>query len=431
MPMFSGHGTSTARRRNRVNQMPITILTLGSIGDILPYAFLGKALHAAGYRVRLVSAENYRSLATRYDLDFHPIPGDAQAMVRAAGANMPRLMWDMAKLSKGFPEGLDQLGPVFRESDLILNQLPGGVFGYDLVEKYGSKMIMAAVIPLLRTSAFPMMGWPHKLAWLPGYNWWSYRLSEKMAWQLLRPTINRWRETLDLPKASFWGYIGEVQARRMPVLNGFSAHVVPRPPDWPAHVHITGYWFDDDEEWQPPDALMRFIDTGPPPVFVGFGSMPVREPERTTQTILDALRRCGQRAVLHAGWAGLGDVPLPDAIFKIDYAPYGWLFPRMAAVVHHGGSGTTALGLRAGVPTVLVPLLFDQFYWGRRIVALGVGPEPAPFRRLSAGRLASAIERAVSDREMRERAAALGRRILAEDGIGEAESIIKGVMDSL
>jgi UDP:flavonoid glycosyltransferase YjiC (YdhE family) len=151
--------------------------------------------------------------------------------------------------------------------------------------------------------------------------------------------------------------------------------------------------------------------------------MPAGDPERTTALIVEAVRLASRRAVLHAGWAGLGGA-LPPEIFPITYAPYSWLFPRMAAVVHHGGSGTTGFGFRSGVPSVFVPFVFDQFYWAARAVALGVGPEPVPYRHLSAGRLAEAIDAVVSDREMRRRAAELGWKLRAEDGVQRAVDVV-------
>jgi sterol 3beta-glucosyltransferase len=169
-------------------------------------------------------------------------------------------------------------------------------------------------------------------------------------------------------------------------------------------MHVTGYWFPEDEEWQPPADLVRFLEGGSRPVFVGFGSMPVPDAEGTTVLVLEALRLSGQRGIVHAGWGGVGGSDLPEWAFRLEYAPYGWLFPRMAAVVHHGGSGTTAFGLRAGVPSLVVPFLFDQFYWGRRIAELGVGRAPVPFGKLTAEGLAAAIDEAVSDGGMRRRA---------------------------
>ncbi len=174
-----------------------------------------------------------------------------------------------------------------------------------------------------------------------------------------------------------------IHRKGVPFLCGFSEHVVPRPPDWGGNVHVTGWWYPEEPRWQPPADLQRFIEQGSPPVFIGFGSMPVRDPARTTALIVEAVRQSGRRAVLHAGWAGLGGrlgSGVPPEIFPIDYAPYGWLFPRMAAVVHHGGSGTSGMGFRSGVPSIIVPFGFDQFYWGRRAFELGVGPQPLPFR---------------------------------------------------
>jgi sterol 3beta-glucosyltransferase len=406
--------------------MHITILALGSRGDIQPYATLGRGLQAAGHQVLFVTAESFEATITAHGLGFHPLPGDAQALVRSAGASMVALMRSFAGLAKGIIHDLDRLAPALRETDLILNQLPGGLFGYDLAEKFDVPMMLAAVMPLVRTGAFPMMGWPSRLAPVPGYNRFSYRMAEQLAWQMLRPTINRWRhETLGLPRSPFSGYLRGLHERGVTVLNGFSSHVVPRPPDWGDHVHITGYWFPDDAAWRPPDDLCRFLEAGPAPLFIGFGSMPLPHPERTTDVILQALEQSGQRAILHAGWGELGNRPLPDSVHKIQYAAYGWLFPRMSAVVHHGGSGTTAFGLRAGVPSVILPLLFDQFYWGRRVAALGVGPAPLAYRRLSTEKLAKAITLATRDPGMRQRAAALGQKIRAQDGVARAIEIIE------
>lgn len=156
---------------------------------------------------------------------------------------------------------------------------------------------------------------------------------------------------------------------------------------------------------------------GPPPVYVGFGSMGSRNPEETADLILDALARAGQRGIIHAGWGGLRRVDLPDSVLMVDGVPFSWLFPRVAAVVHHGGAGTTSAGLRAGGPSVVVPFFGDQPFWGQRVADLGAGPAPIPRKKLTAERLAEAIRAAVTDEAMRQRAADLGAKIQAEDGI--------------
>ena len=401
--------------------MHITILALGSRGDIQPYAALGYGLKAAGHQIRFISFESFAALVADHELDFHPIQGSAQALVANAGADMLALVRSFGSLAEGYARDLS--APHLGETDLILNQLPAGLYGFDLAERYHVPMALAAVIPLARTRAFPLMGLPRLP--LPGYNKATYYLGEQLAWQMFRAVINRWRKhTLGLPALPLRGYFGQLGTRQIPILNGFSQHVVRRPADWGEHIHMTGYWFPEDERWQPPADLLAFIEAGNPPVFVGFGSMPIKDLQRTTHIILEALSLSGQRGILHMGWGGLGLQPLPDYAFKIDYAPYSWLFPRMAMVIHHGGSGTTAFGLRSGIPSCAVPFVFDQFYWGERIAQLGVGPQPIRHRELTIERLSEVIRLGVNNSQMRQKAVELGHKIRAENGIENALYVI-------
>jgi sterol 3beta-glucosyltransferase len=178
-------------------------------------------------------------------------------------------------------------------------------------------------------------------------------------------------------------------------------------------------------DWTPPPALAAFLDAGPPPVYVGFGSMAGIDPAATTRIVLDAVARAGVRAVLASGWGGIAADAAPPSVFLLDDAPHDALFPRMAAVVHHGGAGTTAAGLRAGVPGVLCPFGVDQPFWGARVQALGAGPAPIPQRKLDAVRLADAIRVAVDDPTMRGVAQRIGAAIHAEDGVGAAIECIE------
>jgi UDP:flavonoid glycosyltransferase YjiC (YdhE family) len=172
--------------------------------------------------------------------------------------------------------------------------------------------------------------------------------------------------------------------------------------------------------------LVDFLDAGAPPVYIGFGSMANRTSQKMAQLAKEALELSGQRGILAAGWGGLDGANLPASIFALDSVPHAWLFPRMAAVVHHGGAGTTAAGLRAGVPSVIVPYLGDQPFWGKRVAEMGVGPQPIPRRKLTPGLLAEAIRIATTDQNMRAKAAALGERIRSEDGIARMIEIIEG-----
>ena len=204
----------------------------------------------------------------------------------------------------------------------------------------------------------------------------------------------------------------------MPILYGFSPSVIPAPSDWNDQTHITGFWFvDEADDWQPPAALLDFLQAGPAPIYIGFGSMSSRAPEQTADLVIQALALTNQRAILLSGWGGLQKVNIPDSIFMIDAIPHSWLFPRVSAVIHHGGASTTAAGLNAGVPSVIIPFFGDQPFWGQRIADLGVGPKPIPRKKLTADRLANAIREVVTNEDMRQRAAKLGKQIQAENGI--------------
>ena len=415
----------------------LTILALGSRGDVLPYVVLGAGLRQSGFDVRVVTFASFAPLAAQYGLEFTAVPGDAEQITTSSsgislaesGYNVWQ-MWQALKesywqLATGISEALSQ--PAVWQTDALINQLPGSLFGLDLAEKLQIPHITAAVMPLLRTRAFPMLAFPPGLAFVPGYTSFSYGLAEQIVWSGFRKAVNQWRQTrLGLPPQPFGGRFK--QMGQLPTLLGFSEAIVPRPPDWGDNIHFTGYWRPQEPEWEPPAALLNFLEAGPSPVFIGFGSMPVRNPQHVTQVLLEAIRLSGQRAVLHAGWAGLGQTELPETIYQLDYAPYAWLFPRMVAIVHHGGSGTTGFGFWAGVPTIVVPFLFDQFFWGRRAVALGVGPEPVPYKKLTAERLAAAIETAVSHQPMRQRAASLGQQIRQEDGVARAVQIVLQIL---
>jgi UDP:flavonoid glycosyltransferase YjiC (YdhE family) len=171
--------------------------------------------------------------------------------------------------------------------------------------------------------------------------------------------------------------------------------------------------------------LLRFLESGPPPVYVGFGSMGEDDPTRMTRVVLEALQLGGQRGVLLSGWSGLGNSPLPKTVYRLDSIPHSWLFPKMAAVVHHGGMGTTAAALRAGIPEVIIPLGGDQLFWAKRVEQLGVGIQCASLQKVTAQKLAAALDEIATDTALRQQAVALGAKIRAEDGVGRAVAVIQ------
>jgi UDP:flavonoid glycosyltransferase YjiC (YdhE family) len=414
--------------------MQITIITLGSRGDIQPFLPLGLGLKRAGYGVRVGTFDEFRPSVLEQGLDFARIQGDPRATMSSqagqawlrSGRNpieairqMKRTLFD-EDLTPRFNDTLEAC----RGSDAVIYSFMGAT-AYHAAEALGLPSIFTLLQPFTRTRRFPSMVLP-ALPLGGGYNMLTHRVSELMIWGIVQRAINRWRvETLDLPPISWRGPFDHMYAEKMPYLYGFSRSVVTQPEDWPAWHHISGYWFlDRDPSWSPPEPLQRFIEAGPKPISIGFGSMTGRHTQKLVEIAIQALEQCGQRAVLLGGWAEVGGLDLPETVFKIDAVPHDWLFPRMAALVHHGGSGTTAAGLRAGVPSVLVPFFGDQPYWGRRVHALGVGPKSIQRGALKARNLSEAISQAISDETMRENAAALGERIHAEDGVQSAVDFI-------
>ena len=416
--------------------MRIVMIATGSRGDVEPYLALGKGLKAAGHVVRLVSHENSEPLVKAHGVEFWPIEGNAQDVAQSPEmrtllekGNFLAILSKMGKDAQHNALAFAKGGLAASAGmELVIAGLGGMFIGAALAEKLNLEFMQAHYVPFSPTRAFPSALFPGLPAFVGGaLNRVSYRLTEQMMWQGFRAADNVARQhVLGLPQASFWGPYNRDRFKQNPILYGYSPAVIPPPADWDGHMRVTGYWFlEPADDWTPPANLVAFLQAGSPPVFIGFGSMSTRHPEETTDLILRAVARTGQRAILLSGWDGLHTENLPDTVFMLEAIPFAWLFPRMAAVVHHGGAGTTSAGLRAGVPSIIVPFFADQPFWGRRVAELGVGPAPIPRKQLTADRLAQAIQTAVTDQAMRQRAAELGTKIRAEDGIARAVEVVQ------
>jgi UDP:flavonoid glycosyltransferase YjiC (YdhE family) len=362
------------------------------------------------------------------DIDAQGIAQGAEMRERLGGGNFLKVMSQMAKEAElGALEAVKVGILACQGMDLILTGLAGLYVGLALAEKLELPLVQAYYIPFTPTRLYPSFLLPPIPIRLGGsLNRLTYHLARQVMWQGFRSADKLVREKeLNLPPAPFFGPYNSEFSRDNPILYGFSPSVIPPPPDWDDNIHITGYWFlEQDENWIPPQPLVDFLQAGQPPIYVGFGSMSNSKPEETTRLVLNTLAATNQRGILLAGWGGMHMGDLPSTVFAVDSVPFSWLFPRMAAVVHHGGAGTTAAGLRAGVPSIVVPFFGDQPFWGSRVAKLGVGPAPIPLRKLSVERFSQAIQTAVSDTAMRRRAEELGAKIQAEDGIVRAVSLI-------
>jgi len=413
--------------------MHVTIMAVGSRGDVQPFVALGVGLRGTGQTVRIATHDIHAPLVLENGFEFAAIRGNPKELMESlagqawleSGRN-PISFWRRFRKLTGetVEEGLADAVRACRGTEGVIFTFFGSA-GYHVAEKMGIPHVMGLLQPFTRTRAFPCTAFP-PLPLGGAYNRWSYILAEEMAWQTGRDWVNRWRQdSLGLEPMPRWRAFSRFYSGNEPFLYGFSEHVIPRPVDWPETHEISGYWFlDGAKSWSPPPRLLDFLDSGPPPVSVGFGSMAGLQAQRLLDTVLGALAQTGRRAVLLGGWAGVGSRGLPETVLQLEAAPHQWLFPKVSAVVHHGGAGTTAAGLRAGKPSVVVPFFADQPFWGRRVHELGVGPPPLRRKRLSPRHLADAIDRAVSDPDMKTRAAALGEKIRAEDGVGRAVELV-------
>lgn len=411
--------------------MRITLFTIGARGDTQPFVALAARLKHEGHRVTLAARPDFAGLAEEYGVEFaslgHPyqpfITGAAEAAALGSGNVVNQLRYGWQQRHYVFDQVHEDEWRAAQGAEAIIYKY-SWTAGYTIAEKLGIPCAAAMLFPLTPTRAFPSFLLGRGVDHGPLLNRLVWTISQQVVvWQLQRREDNALRRESGLRPLPFFGGPYARQAREeMPVYYAYSPTVLPRPADWPERMQVTGYWFlDPPPGWQPPDVLLQFLRAGPPPVSIGFGSMASRDADATLRLVLEALELSGQRGVLLSGWAGLGkDHALPEYAFAADHLPHSWLFPQMAAVVHHGGAGTTGAGLRSGVPAILVPLTADQPSWARMLHALGVGPAPIPFQTLTAERLASAIRQAVSDPAMRQRAADLGKRIQQEDGLRRA-----------
>ncbi len=414
--------------------MKITLFAAGSRGDIQPCVALGRGLQQAGYQVRLAAPQDFAGFAQEYGVGFHPLRGDVQQIMagdtgrefmQTGGANPIKSIRAMRSMIAPIIERMaDDAHAACLDADALLCLGVFSPFGKSIAEARRIPLINIEPTPLLPTRAFAAPSWfiQRNLGGL--HNYLSGLAMLYVVWLWYQPFVNAFRQRLGLPPRGAAHFYRALRAT--PMLGLYSPALIPRPADWPEGARVTGYCFlDAQSDWRPPAELTAFLAAGEPPVYIGFGSMAGRNPEQLGRLAIEALAQSGRRGVLLTGWGGLRAGLVPDTVFVADAAPHSWLFPRMAAVAHHGGAGTTAEGLRAGVPTIVVPFLFDQPFWGARVQALGVGPAPIPQKDLTAGRLAHAIHVATTDARMRQRARACGEAIRAEDGIANAVSAIE------
>ncbi|MEU7015237.1 glycosyltransferase [Streptomyces sp. NPDC046385] len=392
--------------------MRIVMMTAGSRGDVAPYTGLGAGLVRAGHEVTLAAHGVFEPLVAGSGVRFRPLPVDPRAELRSARG---RRLHDartgagklvrLASMARGAADEMTAaLVEAAREGEVLLVGGALGPLGYAIAEGLSVPALGLHLQPLHPTREFPapVLG-TRSLG----------RLGNRLSGRAVMASVELLFSDA-VRSLRRHGLATAGRSRTWPVLHGYSELVVPRPRDWPAGLEVSGYWWPHETGQLPPE-LEDFLAAGPPPVFVGLGSATVPDPERVSREIVAALRAAKVRGIVQRGWAGLE--ARGDDILTVDEVPHSLLFPRTAAVVHHAGAGTTGAVLRAGVPSVPVPVQFDAAFWAARLTALGTAPGVVPLRRLTSEALAVALRRATGDGSHRARARALADRLAAEDGV--------------
>jgi UDP:flavonoid glycosyltransferase YjiC (YdhE family) len=342
-----------------------------------------------------------------------------------AGGNFPNWMRQLVNL-------IDSTLEIYQKDCLLACQgaetiiySPFGWAGYHIAESLNIPSYAASLQPMSRTRHFPSVWSPTCLRLGGYYNLITHIATEQIFWHVFRKVTNRWRQkVLDLTTIPFNGPFGKPMWKQQPFLYGYSPSVIPKPSDWPEWLHVTGYWFlPQNTKWQPPQELIDFLHSDLPLVYAGFGSVPIKNREKITQLVINSIIESGSRGVLQIDRNENKNIQISDNLFQVGWIPHDWLFPKMSAVIHHGGASTMASSLRAGVPSIVIPFAWDQSFWGHQVATLGIGPKPIPRNKLTVEKLTAAIRTATWDKDIARRASTLGKKIKKEDGVARAVEV--------
>ena len=408
--------------------MYIGIITIGTRGDVQPYVALALGLLHKGYRVRLLAQENFKDFVEGYGVEYFPLPGNMEEQMDAPEVQAAIRAGNIISLLRTLGKGLEKLRPLLRRDILAgtedVDAIITNMLGVPLVSAIGEKTgrpwaIVQLSSPLTPTREFPFA--PMEGLNFPAYNRFSFWLLWALAWRSNRKGVNEFRQELGLPPLRQAGYDRLVQGTLN--LYALSPAFLARPSDWGPNVDITGFLVLPERARQQhtvdriPEGLESWLALGAKPIYIGFGSMPIPQPELLA-IIMEEWLDQGYRIVFCQGWSARLPLKEHPNLFVLPAINHDWMLPRCRAAVIHGGIGTLAAVLRAGIPVIVVSIFGDQPWWGRYVERQGLGAF-LPFRRVNVRRLTVALERALLP-ECQSRAAAMGERIRQEDGVGRA-----------
>ena len=408
--------------------MRITMICIGSTGDVRPYIVLGRELKARGHDIAICAFSDFEAAVLKEGFRFKPISGDVKKLMShlMSGANgvgfLKQVRDGMKDILEPFLAGLEA---ACDDAEAIIATYFGQVF-QSLAEVRHVPYIQTQYFPMDQNPAAPIASAPGQHAG-KAWNLASYQLGHLLVSTLEKYYLADWRAARGMsPRKLEATPTYELNGHTIPVLYAISPLVMPRPARWGENIHMTGYWLDRQAAggFSPDPGLEAFLSAGETPIYIGFGSMTSGDMGATLEIVLEAVRQSGVRAVLSTGWGGV-DIPPREDIYVADFVPHDWLFRRVSAVVHHGGAGTTAAGIVAGKPTLVIPFGGDQPFWGERVKALGIGPKPLPRDKLTVARLSKAIAQLTQTKKYRVAARELGERLRMENGAEIAANIIE------
>jgi sterol 3beta-glucosyltransferase len=415
--------------------MHVTFVTGGTQGDVQPMLALAVGLQNAGEQVRFCAHPVFEAFVQRSGVPFFPLsandPRDVQRYEhsRSRKSRFATLIHILRRHTEPGEQELGRLWDACQSTDaVVFPPIAGSV--YHIAERLALPCCMTWLHPQYPTRFLPSPLGPPPLPLGQAYNLFTHLLMQLLFWLPTRSWVNRWRtKTLGLAPISRLGPLRLMRKRRVPMLFGFSPELVSRPLDWPEWLHVTGFWFlEPSGDWSPPEGLQHFIDAGPPPLSIGFGSVIDTAAEELLRSILEALSATGQRAVLVSGWNNYTG-PLPNNVFAVKSVPYDWLFPRVSAAIHAAGAGTVAEALRAGIPSICVPFAGEQKFYAKKLEDLGVATSPIDRRQVTTESLVAAINQVTQDQTMRDRAKSFGGTIARENGVREAVRLLRLYLD--
>lgn len=412
----------------------ITIICSGSRGDFQPYIALAQQIKKLGEEVRITGFSQFEGFVKSYGIDYIPIEADYEKlgvdskMLKQAGSsdNPLKMLLTFNKMKKYGAQIAKQIYESFKGSDLIVYH-PGCTIGYFAANEMNIPAVLATPFPMHKTNEYLSVIMYGKSKPTKMNIKISYKMIQSMLWLASNNTVKQyWKESFGRIPNNFKNPYEKITSSH-PAIVSCSNYVFPRPKDWNKNIHQSGYWFiEEDNEYKQYEEVERFINNGDKPVYIGFGSVfDDDEKDEMVKIIIEALKKCGKRGII----SGMGEIDnLPNNIISVGSISHTWLFEKVSVVCHHGGSGTTAAGFRAGVPSVIIPFSNDQFAWAHRAFDLGVGSKPIYKKNLTADKLSEEINYALN-RNIVTAAKELSKKIKSEQGAFDCAKVIVNMLD--